>query len=95
MVYRWIVNSMWNVTCYWYCMLLTYMPTKKYIGFVAIGFVLVAYMNLSILPVAIVGLQLHMNTIRDRPLQQPKQLLWKGASMKMSNRTPVLTKKKI
>ena len=27
-------------------MLLTYMPTKKYIGFVAIGFVLVAYMNL-------------------------------------------------
>ena len=36
-------------------MLLTYMPTKKYIGFVAIGFVLVAYMNLSVLPVAIVG----------------------------------------
>ena len=34
-------------------MLLTYMPTKKYIGFVAI--VLVAYMNLSVLPVAIVG----------------------------------------
>ena len=36
-------------------MLLTYMPTKKYIGFVAIGFILVAYMNLSVLPVAIIG----------------------------------------
>ena len=54
-----IVNSMpkWftgglTIAC---GMLLTYMPTKKYIGFVAIGFVLVAYMNLSVLPVAIVG----------------------------------------
>ncbi|MCD7808892.1 MAG: PTS sugar transporter subunit IIC [Erysipelotrichaceae bacterium] len=36
-------------------MLLTYMPTKKYFGFVAIGFVLAAYVGLSVLPVAIVG----------------------------------------
>lgn len=36
-------------------MLLTYMPTKKFFGFVAIGFVLAAYLNLSVLPVAIIG----------------------------------------
>jgi PTS system mannose-specific IIC component len=36
-------------------MLLTYMPTKKYFGFVAVGFVLAAYVNLSVLPVAIIG----------------------------------------
>lgn len=36
-------------------LLLGFMPTKKYLGFVAIGFVLAAYLNLSILPVAIIG----------------------------------------
>lgn len=36
-------------------MLLTYMPTKKFFGFVAVGFVLAAYLGLSVLPVAIIG----------------------------------------
>lgn len=36
-------------------MLLTYMPAKKYFGFVAVGFVLAAYAGLSVLPIAIVG----------------------------------------
>ena len=35
--------------------LLTYMPAKQYFGFLAIGFVLSAYLGLSILPVAILG----------------------------------------
>lgn len=36
-------------------MLLTYMPAKKYFGFVAVGFVLAAYAGLGVLPVAIIG----------------------------------------
>lgn len=36
-------------------MLLTYMPAKKYFGFVAVGFVLAAYAGLSVLPIAIIG----------------------------------------
>jgi mannose PTS system EIIC component len=36
-------------------MLLNYMPAKKYFGFVAIGFVLAAYAELSVLPIAIIG----------------------------------------
>ena len=35
--------------------LLTYMPAKQYFSFLAIGFVLSAYLGLSILPVAILG----------------------------------------
>lgn len=36
-------------------MLLTFMPVKKFISFVAIGFVLSAYLNLGVLPIAILG----------------------------------------
>jgi len=36
-------------------MLLNYMPSKKYLSFVILGFVLAAYMKLSILPVALIG----------------------------------------
>ena len=36
-------------------MLLNYMPAKKYFSFIIIGFVLSAYMKLSILPVALIG----------------------------------------
>lgn len=36
-------------------MLLNYMPAKKYFSFVILGFVLAAYLKLSILPIALVG----------------------------------------
>lgn len=36
-------------------MLLTFMPSKKYFGFIAIGFVLAAYAGLGVLPIAIIG----------------------------------------
>lgn len=36
-------------------MLLIYMPAKKYFSFIIVGFVLAAFMKLSILPVALIG----------------------------------------
>ncbi len=36
-------------------MLLNYMPSKKYFSFVIIGFVLAAFLKLSVLPIALIG----------------------------------------
>lgn len=36
-------------------MLLTFMPTKKYLSFVIIGYVLSSYLGMSILPIALLG----------------------------------------
>lgn len=42
-------------------MLLTYMPTAKFIGYLLFGFVMSAYLNLPVLAVAIVGMGLAIN----------------------------------
>lgn len=38
-----------------FCMLLTFMPVNKFYAFLIAGFVLAAYLNLSVLPIALLG----------------------------------------
>lgn len=93
MVYRGLTIACGMLPVIGIGMLLTYMPTKKYIGFVAIGFVLVAYMNLSVLPVAIVGAAVAYEYYKRQAVSTTETVSVEGGSMKMSDRTPVLTKK--
>lgn len=47
-------------------MLLTYMPTNKFIGYLLFGFVMSAYLNVPVLGVALVGIGFAVNYFRKR-----------------------------
>jgi PTS system mannose-specific IIC component len=53
-------------------MLLNYMPAKKYLSFIILGFVLAAYLKMSILPIALIGAACAYEMYKQKTNEQKK-----------------------